>query len=822
MSGLRLCTFSAIVVSLVGTTSADESLSSAGRKLYETHCARCHGNRGEGVETEYAEALIGDLPLVDLTEVIVETMPAEEAEEIVGDEAKAIASYIYDAFYSPVAQARNRPPRVELSRLTVRQYQHAVADLIGSFTGPGRWDDQRGLKAEYFNSRSFRGDKRKIQRVDKLVDFDFAEGSPSNDFGNEEFSIRWQGSVIAPDTGDYEFVVHTENGPRLWVNDREVALVDAWVRSGDGTEFRGSIKLLGGRSYPLRLEFFKFKEKNASIGLLWKPPRHSLEVIPERNLMPSSARELFVVEAKFPPDDQSDGYERGTNVSKSWDEATTFAAIEVANKIVADLRSITGVRRDDKDRKAKLRDFAAMFVERAFRRPLSDADRELYVNRHFGDGIDPVVALKRVILLSLKSPRFLFREVEGGNDSFNVASRLSFALWDSLPDYQLWRSAGRNELIKPEQVARHAERMVQDPRARAKLLVFLQKWLGLEKFEDLSKDEERFPNFNEKLISDLRRSVDLWLHEVVSSEHADFRQIVLSDKMFANRRIAKFYELSGFEGDGFQRVSMDPEQRVGVVSHPYTMAGLAYHSDSSPVHRGVFLVRNLLGRAMKPPKDAVIPAPAAANPDLTTRERIALQTEPAGCAMCHKIINPLGFTLENFDAVGRFRQSESAALAGAAVDHRKLAVVVQHIRHRNRFAIPAAGCSLRQYGIGRRSSPVNTVAGRRESDAPRVLRSGSHVVKMQPAIDVSHAEAATTLVVPLARFPDVEHRILRMLFQASHLPKDLITAQFTGDVDSVVGRRCRTETCSDSCGERHRFPYRPGDEDAHREASGVK
>lgn len=663
---LRLCCTSGIVLSLIGASVADESLLSAGQKLYETHCARCHGIKGEGVESEQPEPLVGDRSLVDLTEVISETMPAEEPEKIVGEYAQAVASYIYDAFYSPVAQARNEPPRVELSRLTVRQYRHTVADLIGSFTGTSRGDDQSGLTAEYFDSRNYRGDKRKIQRVDEVVDFDFAEGSPGDGIGKDEFSIRWQGSVIAPETGDYEFIVSTDNGARLWVNDRENALIDAWVRSGDDTEFRGSIKLLGGRSYPLRLEFFKFKEKRSSIRLLWKPPLRSIEAIPERSLMRSTARELFIVESEFPPDDQSVGYERGTNISKAWDEATTFAAIEVANKVVADLRTITGVSRDDKDLEKKLRDFSARFVERAFRRPLSESDRELYVDRQFGQGVDAITALKRVVLVTLKSPRFLFREVEGENDSFNVASRLSFALWDSLPDEQLWKAAQRNELANQNQIVRHAERMVQDPRARAKLLVFLRQWLKLGAFEDLSKDQEQFPTFDASLVSDLRVSLGLLLDEVIASEHADFRQLVLSDGMYVNGRMAEFYNVEKVQGEGFQRVSVDPQQRAGIVSHPYMMAGFAYHATSSPIHRGVFVARSLLGRTLKPPQEAVTPIPADLHPGLTTRERIALQTEPAACALCHKMINPLGFALENFDAAGRFREQEKNAAIDAS------------------------------------------------------------------------------------------------------------------------------------------------------------
>jgi cytochrome c553 len=662
-----------VALSIAATSLADVDAPSPGQQIYELRCASCHGANGEGVAEKQPEPLVGDRSLQDLTEVIVETMPEENPEQVVGDAAKAVAEYVYDAFYSPIAQARNKPPRVELSRLTVRQYQNTIADLLGGFTGTSRWDERRGLNAEYFNSKNFQRDKRAIERVDATVDLDFAEGSPAEKIGNEEFSMKWQGSVIAPDTGEYEFIVRTDNGARLWVNDRETALIDAWVRSGNDTEFRATIKLLGGRSYPLRLEFFKFKEKKASIHLLWKPPQREVEVIAERHLTPSGARDTLIVETPFPPDDKSVGYERGTAVSKAWDEATTFAAIEVANKVVTDLRDFSGVKQDDSDRDAKLRAFCGKLMERAFRRPLSDAERELYIDRQFNDAGDATTAVKRVALLTLKSPRFLFREVEGTNSGYDVAARLSFTMWDSLPDDQLWQAASRGELKTPEQVARQAERMVQDPRAKSKLREFLHQWLKFEEFEDLAKDHELYPDFTPELVADLRTSLDLLLDEVVWSEHADFRQLLLSDGLYANDRVATFYGFNPAGGSSFTRVAVNPAERAGVLSHPYMMTGFAYHATSSPIHRGVFLARNLLGRTLKPPKAAIAPIPADLHPNLTTRERIALQTSPEACALCHEMINPLGFSLEHYDAVGRFRKDESGRPVDASGFYETLA-----------------------------------------------------------------------------------------------------------------------------------------------------
>src|SRR5665213_1372496 len=239
---------------------------SAGEQIYRTKCASCHGANGEGTPKHYHKPLAGSRSVPQLTRLIAETMPKDDPGTIAGPDAAKVAAYIHDAFYSLAA-------RIEFSRLTVRQHQNAVADLIAGFRSAGHWDDKRGLRGEYFGSRRF-GD-RVLERLDPGVKFDFKTNSPDPKIKPEEFSIRWQGSVLAPETGDYEFIVRAENGLRLWVNDETKPLIDANVRSGKEVELTGTIRLLGGRAYPIRLDFFKSKEakeKTASVALEWKPP----------------------------------------------------------------------------------------------------------------------------------------------------------------------------------------------------------------------------------------------------------------------------------------------------------------------------------------------------------------------------------------------------------------------------------------------------------------------------------------------------------------------------------------------------------------------
>lgn len=648
----------AILLISASVAAADRT----GEQIYNQQCAACHGGSGQGVPDVYPHPLAGNRPLSGLTKYIIEKMPEDAAEECVGEDAKKVAAYVYDAFYSKVAQARNKPPRVELARLTVRQYRHALADLLGGFRKPARPSDQHGLQGEYFNSgRRIRRNQRKLQRIDAQVDFDFGDKAPAEKVSEEEFAIRWSGGIFAPYTGEYEFIVETENGARLWVNDREDALIDRWVRSGNDTEHRESVFLLGGRYYPLRLECFKEKrEKSASIRLKWKPPQRAEAIIPTDRLAPGEFPEVFVVQTPFPPDDRSLGYVRGSAISKAWDEASTYAALDTAAYVAANLQDLAGTRVNRSEAAQMLPEFCRQFVERAFRRPLNKDQQEFYVDRHFADAENLEIALKKCVLLALKSPRFLYLQPPAGKpNSFDVAERLSFALWDSIPDDTLRKAAEEGKLVSRETVQAQVRRMLADPRAKAKVRGFYYQWLNLAHLHELSKDRERFPEFDEQVVSDLRDSLDLFLDDVTWSDASDFRQLLLSRSVYLNGRLARFYGTADMEeGAAFEKVELDPQKQVGLMTHPLIMAGYAYDATSSPIHRGVFVTRSLLGRRLRPPPQAVTPLPPDLHPGLSTRERITLQTKPQACRTCHGMINALGFTLENFDAVGRFREQE--------------------------------------------------------------------------------------------------------------------------------------------------------------------
>ena len=642
----------------------------SGAEIYAKHCAECHGENGEGVADEFEDPLHGTRSLPSLTRYIDRNMPEEDPDLLDAEESRRVADYIMGAFYSAEARVRNEPPqKMAFARMTNRQYWESVADLIGSFgkiTPPGQG---RGLKGRYFESEGMnKNAKFGFEREDGKIDFDFGENSPGEGIGVEQFSIAWEGSLLAPVTGWYEFRVTTPNGARLYLNgDHEVvdpakpqlAVIDAWVSSGnDVREVAGRIFLLGGRAYPLRLDYFKYQERLGKMRLDWKQPRGEWEVLAAPYLSPEWAAHVAVTSTAFPPDDASEGYERGTGVSKAWHEATTTAAIEVANQVVARLPQVSGAREDDPARAVKLKEFVAEFASRAFRRPLDDGLRGRFVDAVFASGIAPEQAVKRAVILILQSPRFLYPEIGPVRDEFTVAARLALGVWDSLPDGELLTEAREGRLRTREQVAAQARRLMADSRAKAKVAGFFGQWLKLDVEADLQKDAKIFPGFDAALVVDLRRSLEMFVEQVVWSEASDYRELIQSDYWFVNERLAKFYGLRVPEGGGFAKVVLDPQQRSGVVTHPYLLARLSHHNDTSPIHRGVFVTRNLLGGFLRPPPQAIAFKDHDMDPNLSMREKVAHLTRDTSCMTCHETINPLGFSLENYDAVGRFRLME--------------------------------------------------------------------------------------------------------------------------------------------------------------------
>ena len=618
-----------------------------GRDLFLQTCGDCHGEDGGGVEDVYESPLHGDLPVARLADYIEKTMPDGSPEDVVGDDAALLAEYLHGSFYTEVARLRNAPPRVELARLTGDQFRRGVLALGLGFTGDAEIKpDRRGLDAEY-RKRGGPWDKRlAFERAESVVDLALPKGAVpepadgdergpgADELAKEGFQIFYRGAVLPPVTGEYELVVDSSDSVELQVNEEKV--MDDKVVSGDKTRRSVKVFLIAGRPTAINLvvtkmmgERFdqKLEEKEFHARLLWTVPHRAEELVPARRLLPGWFPKVLPVATPFPPDDRSAGYERGTAVSAAWDEAATEAAFEVADLLLGTddrARAFLKLGRDDSPEKQaeKARAFCEQWTARAFRRPLTEEQRAAYVDRHFADGRHWKDAVRRCVVTTLKSPYFLYptlhaavAEAAGEQpDQYDRAAILALTLWDSLPDDWLRSDAEKGNLAQPSQIAAQAKRMSRDWRATVKLQSFFVDWLVPEGADQMAKDETLFPGFGPEAAGDLRTSLELTIGEALAAEKADFKALWNADHLYLNARLAAFYaddlvDPSAVPADGtFARLAVKPGRRAGLLTHPLLMAGYAHHRVTSPIHRGVFVARKLLGRSLKPPQGGVQPA----------------------------------------------------------------------------------------------------------------------------------------------------------------------------------------------------------------------
>ncbi len=645
----------------------------SGAQIYAKHCLSCHGEKGQGVAGEYDESLFGTKSIASLAKYIHRTMPDENEEAVIDKDAHLVAEYIHGRFYSPEAQAKINPVRKALLRRTQHQHRRAITDVVQSFRGRAKLGMKNGLRGHYYHKEKMDDRKKELtKRIDPRIDFNIDSDHEVEGIDPKAHAIFWTGSLLPKESGIHSFRATTPNGVRVFINEmerekfyggethRKTAFIDAWVSSSNQMRSaEASIFLLGGHPVPIHVDFVSYKENKSSLLIEWKPPHGKWEPIPTRVLFAESAPTAAIISSAFPPDDASLGYERGSSISKAWKESVTKAAIEAARQIYNDINVLAKTNSKDENRDSKLRSFCFKFATRAFARPLSPTQKKVYIDDIFDADNDSETATRRALMLILTSPYFLYPSLNRGDDGkpdhYTVAAHLALSLWDSIPDAELWEAAKQKRLGEETEINNQLTRMMTDFRTKAKNQSFFHHWLSLSEKNDLEKDPKLFPGFDQRMVADLRTSLDLFIENVMWSEHSDYRKLFTEDKIYLNKRLAKFYSAPTPKQNDFKLLLTPDKKRAGLFTHPYVLSAFSYHNQTSPIHRGVYLSRNILGRFLKPPPNAIEFKDTDFKPDLTMREKVTHLTKNENCMGCHSIINPIGFSLENYDATGRFR-----------------------------------------------------------------------------------------------------------------------------------------------------------------------
>jgi hypothetical protein len=326
----------------------------------------------------------------------------------------------------------------------------------------------------------------------------------------------------------------------------------------------------------------------------------------------------------------------------------------------------TGAR----DEEACARKILSTLMRRAYRRPVTDADverpmvfyREGRADGNFDAGIG------RALSAVLINPEFLFRvEMDpekapaGGVyriSDLELASRLSFFLWSSVPDDALLDAAIRGELRRPEVLERHVRRMLADPRSYNLASNFAGQWLRLRNLTSVDPNVRLYPDFDDNLRQAFRTETELFVDSVLREDRSVL-ELLKADYTFLNERLAKHYGISNVYGSRFRRVALGRDSnRGGLLRHGSVLSVTSYANRTSPVIRGVWVLSNIIGAPPPPPIPNVPALDGNVPAHLPVRERMAAHRNNPVCANCHRTIDPVGFTLENFDAVGRWREQE--------------------------------------------------------------------------------------------------------------------------------------------------------------------
>jgi len=390
----------------------------------------------------------------------------------------------------------------------------------------------------------------------------------------------------------------------------------------------------------------------------------------------------------FPIEEEAHGFANNANdlvVTPALAEKYMLAAEGVASRAAADPGALTGCMAGANAASTDdcMRSFFATFGKRAYRRPMTTEEVEGLVDLfHQGEAIGMTrtssanekfrggvtLALESM----LESADFLYRVELSENaspvdaagtvvplDSWEMASRLSYFLWASMPDEELFTAAESGELATKEQVATQARRMLNDPRARDAVAMFHQQWLDYDRIGNVGKDATMFPEWSSAIGDLMKEEMRGFIDHVVFDGEGDLRTLLTAPYTYASEDLAKFYGVSGGGKNGaLERVDFDPKKHAGILSMGAILGYYAHSDQTSPVLRGKLVREVFLCDTLDPPP-AMFQAPMP-DPTTTGRER-AKQHAAGGCANCHKLMDPIGFGFENFDALGRWRDEENGA-----------------------------------------------------------------------------------------------------------------------------------------------------------------
>lgn len=634
------------------------------RPILERYCFDCHsGDRAEaGITLDtYRESRAKTHDRKAWVKVLRQVqggaMPPIDAEQPSRAEAAALERWITDYALVPDCSRGERPGRVTVRRLNRAEYNNSVRDLFGIDICPA--DDFPSDDVGYgFDTI---GDVLSLPPVllDRVIDAAdvVARAVIASTDADAAPTRRIEGGRLNS-TGQFtrDFEIEREGN--------YVLRVMAWGDQAGPDPCRMVIGLDGKPRRTVDVPNSRSSPIEYDVKLRLEPGKHQLAV-------------AFL----------NDFYDKAQKDPKKRDRNLAVDAITLAGPLgllPTDLPAShtrffskpIDPRADVTEQAEQMKALLEPVAARAFRRPAKAEEVDgltavFFSARRSGETVERSAQLALSALLV--SPSFLFR-IEGDpppgrirnlND-FELAARLSYFLWSSIPDDALFRAAARGEVHTPDQLATQAERMLRDPKVEALVKNFAGQWLQLRGLDEVKPDPKRFPGFDAELREAFRHETEQFFAHVVREDRSVL-EFLDADYTFVNERLARHYGIASVSGDAFRKVSLAGGQRGGLLGQASILTVTSNPTRTSPVKRGKWILENLFAAPPPDPPPNVPELADAKGEKLvgTLRQRMEQHRADPACASCHKLMDPLGFGLENYDAIGAWRDRDGDAAVDA-------------------------------------------------------------------------------------------------------------------------------------------------------------
>ena len=713
----------------------EERLAKDIRPLMHKYCYECHGN-GEkkgGVKLDGPGDIKSIMNTAEDWLTVVEVMnlglmPPEDKPQPTAHERLTIQQWVDEAAEYYPEDATPDPGWYTIHRLNRSEYRNTMRDLLG--IDPAQYDLAENLPSDdtgygFDNiadvlSMSPLQFEMFLQSAERAIELSLGAGEPMKpqtvrnlkrdtagvELGESGQTLWANGTVSGryqfDEAGVYEIVVRVygdkaaELGPEIeiYVGDKVLKTADVSATSLDDSEkIRVKVDMKAGRQ---------------AVGV-----RFTNDAV-----INGQDRNLHVESIAITEPSKQTGREAYDNI---------FFIRPTADDQGKRLPGAEGRKRITESQAA--RQIIERFAIQAFRRPLNAGEvgalLRLYREaKQAGD--DHESAVKLALTATLVSPNFLYRSIANPKpqdpefiyelSDYELASRLSYFLWSSMPDDRLLDLAKAKELRRPDVLKKQVQRMLMDSRADAFVENFSGQWLLLRKLDGLEMDPEKFPTFDSDLRDAMRLEAELFFADVLRNNRSVL-SFLDSDRTFVNETLAEHYGIRGVRGDEFKRVDLPVNSpRGGVLTMAATLTVTSHATRTSPVKRGDYVLDQLMGNAPPPPPPDIPPLEIATQEvgaEKTLREQLAAHVADPNCAVCHKRLDPIGLAMENFDAIGAWRDREkgqmidaSGELPGGVVFNGPVELKAAMMQRQDEF-LENFTRKMLTYAVGRGSEPFD-------------------------------------------------------------------------------------------------------------------